>query len=98
VFNEQDIKGTSVLLENAKVIAMGEVSLTPTDSAQNEGDQQDNQTQSFLVTLEVSPEQAARLVHGINNYELYAGLRGSEVTIDKDLGVSDLTMLGDSVR
>jgi pilus assembly protein CpaB len=97
VFNEQDIKGTSVLLENAKVIAMGETSLTPTQKSEGD-DQQNTEVQSFLVTLEVSPEQAARLVHGINNYELYAGLRGSEVTIDKDLGVSDLTMLGDSVR
>jgi pilus assembly protein CpaB len=101
VFNEQDIKGTSVLLENAKVIAMGETSLTPAQTSQGDdqqNDQQNSEVQSFLVTLEVSPEQAARLVHGINNYELYAGLRGSDVKIDNDLGVTDLTMLGDSVR
>ena len=29
VFNEQDVKGTSVLLDNIKVIAMGDASLTP---------------------------------------------------------------------
>ena len=49
---------------------------------------------SFLVTLEVTPEQATRLVHGINNYTLYAGLRGSEVKVDPKLSVNDLTIAG----
>ncbi len=47
------------------------------------------------MTLEVTPEQAARLVHGINNYTLYAGLRGSELKVNPKLSVNDLTMLGD---
>jgi pilus assembly protein CpaB len=96
VFNDQDVKGTSVLLDNIKVIAMGDASLTP--AQQPEGtDGEATQTEgeaSFLVTLEVTPEQAARLVHGINNYTLYAGLRGSEVKVDPNLAVNDLTMLG----
>ena len=52
----------------------------------------------FLVTLEVTPEQATRLVHGINNYTLYAGLRGSEVKVDPKLAVNDLTMLGGTTK
>ena len=37
-------------------------------------------------------------MHGINNYTLYAGLRGSEVKVDPKLTVNDLTMLGGSVK
>jgi pilus assembly protein CpaB len=100
VFNEQDVKGTSVLLDNIKVIAMGDASLTP---AQQPAEGEDGQAQqqnapSFLVTLEVTPEQATRLIHGVNNYTLYAGLRGSEVKVDPKLNVNDLTMLGSNVR
>lgn len=88
--------GTSILLDNVKVIAMGDASLTPVQPT-GEGDAA-QQSASFLVTLEVTPEQAARLVHGINNFTLYAGLRGSELKIDPNLSVSDLTMLKDKVR
>ena len=96
VFNDQDVKGTSVLLDNIKVIAMGDASLTPAQTPEGEdADAQPTEGEaSFLVTLEVTPEQATRLVHGINNYTLYAGLRGSEVKVDPKLAVNDLTMLG----
>ena len=88
--------GTSILLDNVKVIAMGDASLTPAQGA--EGGDPAQQSASFLVTLEVTPEQAARLVHGINNYTLYAGLRGSELKIDPNLSISDQTVLKDKVR
>lgn len=103
VFNDQDVKATSILLDNVKVIAMGAQSLTPQALPQN-GEEADpnaatvNGTPQFLVTLEVTPEQAARLVHGINNYTLYAGLRGSELKVDPNLSVSDLTLLTDRTR
>lgn len=96
VFNEQDVKGTSILLDNVKVIAMGDASLTPAQTP--EGEEAPATAPSFLVTLEVDSQQAARLVHGVNNYTLYAGLRGSELKIDPDLAVSDLTMLTDKTR
>ncbi len=101
VFNDQDVKGTSVLLDNVKVIAMGQASLTPqptTDANGEEQQQQQQQVPSFLVTVEVSPEQATRLVHGINNYTLYAGLRGAEVKVNPKLSVNDLTILGNAVK
>ncbi|HMM96954.1 RcpC/CpaB family pilus assembly protein [Phycicoccus sp.] len=88
--------GTSILLDNAKVIAMGDASLTPAPTTADGG--QPAQSASFLVTLEVTPEQAVRLVHGINNYTLYAGLRGSELKIDPNLSISDQTMLKDKTR
>ena len=97
VFNEQEVQGTSVLLDNIKVIAMGQTSLTP-QPAPTEGEEQDQAVPRFLVTLEVTPEQATRLVHAINNYELYAGLRGSEVKVDPKLTVNDLTVLGGAVK
>jgi pilus assembly protein CpaB len=92
VFNDQDVKGTSVLLDNIKVIGMGDSSLTPEPAAEGE-DAPGSNVPSFLVTLEVTPEQATRLVHAINNYTLYAGLRGSELKVDPKLNVNDLTML-----
>ena len=98
VFNEQDVQGTSILLDNVKVIAMGDASLTPAQNTGEEGDAGAAGTPTFLVTLQVSPEQAARLVHGINNYTLYAGLRGSELDVDPNLSVTDLTMLKDATR
>ena len=98
VFNEQDVQGTSVLLDNVKVIAMGQTSLTPQAAPTPRVRRPQAATPSFLVTLEVTPEQAVALVHGINNYTLYAGLRGSEVKVDPKLAVNDLTMLGGSVK
>lgn len=98
VFNDQDVKGTSVLLDNIKVIAMGDASLTPAQQPAEGEEAPAANAPSFLVTLEVTPEQATRLIHGINNFTLYAGLRGSEVKVDPKLAVNDLTMLGSNVR
>ena len=98
VFNEQDVQGTSVLLDNIKVIGMGDTSLTPQPAATEGEEDQQAVAPGFLVTLEVTPEQATRLVHGINNYTLYAGLRGSEVKVDPKLAVNDLTILGGAVK
>lgn len=97
VFNEQDIQGTSVLLDNIQVIGMGNTALQAgQQGAQNgaEGGEAApaQQAPSFLVTLAVTPEQATKLVHGINQYVLYAGLRGAEVKVDPKLNVNDITI------
>lgn len=91
VFNDLDVRGTSVLLDDVLVLGMGQRSLTP---AQTEGEQDPN-AGGFLVTLAVTPEQATRLVHAIQQYALYAGLRsdGLEIT-PPDLTITDLTILG----
>jgi pilus assembly protein CpaB len=97
-FNEADVKATSVLLDDVKVIAMGDASLTPqapqsTDQNADEENPNGNATPQFLVTVEVTPKDATRLIHGINNYTLYAGLRGSELKVDPDLYVLDQDLL-----
>jgi pilus assembly protein CpaB len=96
-FNEADLKATSILLDNVKVIAMGPATLTPTQPTTTaEGDQQAQEQQpqspAFLVTVEVNPQQAAKLIHGINNYTLYAGLRGAELKVDPKLTITDQDM------
>lgn len=97
-----DASATSVLLDNVKVIAMGNTLLTPTQQQQQAAQTGDEAAQQqpggFLVTVEVDPAQAARLIQGVNNYTLYAGLRGSELKVDPNLQVSDLTMLKDKTR
>jgi pilus assembly protein CpaB len=83
---------TQVLLPDVQVIAMGASALTPGEVQVDENGQpvqQQQQGQSFLVTVAVTPEDAARLVHGINNFELYAGLRGDEVDVEQSLGTNN---------
>lgn len=98
--NEADVKGTSVLLEDVLVIGMGDTALTP---GQNSGAKGEDATQasapSFLVTVAVTPKDAARLIHGINNGELYAALRGADVKMAgvprvDDLNIFDLSGVG----
>ena len=63
--------------------------------------QQNQQAQSqgaqFLVTVSVSPEEAVRLVHGINApYTLYAGLLGDNTTVNPGLSTDDRGYFGGS--
>ena len=101
--NAADVRGTSVLLDDVLVIAMGQSALNPgtnssstsndqSNNNQSNNNQQNNNTASFLVTVAVSPQNAAKLVHGINNGTLYAGLRGSDVKMDGVKRVDDLNL------
>lgn len=94
-FNDLDIKGTAVLLPDAMVIGMGNAT---TGSAPKPTETANAQAQSggasFLVTLAVSPADSVRLVHAINNYTLYAGLRGSKVTMPPGLQADDTDPFG----
>lgn len=100
VLNDADVQGTSVLLEDVLVIGMGDTALTP---GQNTTTKKDEATQasapSFLVTVAVTPKDAARLIHGINNGQLYAALRGADVKMTSvprvdDLNIFDLSGVG----
>jgi pilus assembly protein CpaB len=98
--NEADVQGTSVLLDDVLVIAMGDTALTP-GATSGGGDESGAKTSapSFLVTVAVSPQDAARLVHGINTGDLYAALRGADVNMSNvprvdDLNLFDLTGVG----
>ncbi len=78
--------GTHVLFDDVLVIAIGATALTP---AQPNGQATAAQQGGTLVTLALSPEQAPRLVHALQNGTLYAGLRGSDVKIDSALVVTE---------
>lgn len=99
--NDADVKGTSVLLDDVLVIAMGGTALTPgQNSTTKDGEAAPAASApSFLVTVAVTPKDAARLVHGINTGELYAALRGSDVKMAgvprvDDLNLFDLSGVG----
>jgi pilus assembly protein CpaB len=98
--NEADVQGTSILLEDVLVIAMGDSALTPGQKpASDEKEATQTSAPSFLVTVAVSPKDAARLVHGINTGELYAALRGADVKMAgvprvDDLNLFDLSGVG----
>ena len=85
-------QATSVLLDNIQVIGIGATPLqggaVTTAPADEEGTEQ-QQGASYLVTLAVTPEQATKLVHAVNQYTLYAGLRGSEVKVNPKLKTTD---------
>lgn len=79
-FNDLGLNGTTVLLDEVQVIAMGNTPLAAPKKAETE-DAAATQAPSFLVTVAVTPEQSLRLAHGINQYTLYAGLRGPDVKV-----------------
>jgi pilus assembly protein CpaB len=97
--NEAEVQGTSVLLDDVLVIAMGDSALTPGAKSGEEEEDVKTTAPSFLVTVAVSPKDAARLVHGINTGDLYAALRGADVNMSNvprvdDLNLFDLTGVG----
>lgn len=93
-------QATNVLLDNIQVIGIGaqplQSGVAPTAPADGEEAAANAQAQgaSFLVTLAVTPDQATKLVHGVNSYTLYAGLRGAEVKVDPKLVTTDKTVFG----
>lgn len=100
--NDNDVKGTSVLLDDVQVIGMGDAPLAApanpaaddkkSGTADSKSKSSASEAASFLVTVAVTPEQATKLIHGINDYELYAALRGSDVKIDPNAQVNDMTI------
>ena len=80
---------TQVLLQDVLVIAVGNTSLTPVAS----GSAPDAAAAaSVLLTVALPPEDATRLVHGIQTGRLYAGLRGTDVKVDLAGSVSDASL------
>jgi len=95
ILNENDVKGTSLLLPDVQVIAMGDSPLAGA-AAQPAPEGQSPTAQGasggFLVTVAVKPTDAPLLIHGIQNRTLYAALRGSDVQIDPKQEVTDLQL------
>lgn len=95
VINDNDIKGTSLLIDDVQVIGMGETALSaPRNQSAEDAEATQEKVPSFLVTLAVKPADATKIVHGINEYTLYAALRGSDVKIDPKAQVNDMTIFG----
>lgn len=98
--NDADVNGTSVLLDDVLVIAMGDAALNPgsqpaqatTDAKGAKNGQPANAAASFLVTVAVTPANAARLIHGINNGTLYAALRSADLKVGSAPNVNDLNL------
>ena len=80
---------TRVLLDDALVIAVGTTSLTPPANASASGQAQ---ASGSLVTVALAPDEAAKLVHGIQTGTLYAGLRGIDTKTNLTQIVSDSTL------
>jgi len=90
-YNSFGFKGTSVLLDDVLVIGMGQTPLNAPKPSEGEQAAASKAAQSFLVTLAVSPQDSVRLVHAINGYTLYAGLRGSDVKFPENFEAADDT-------
>lgn len=82
---------TRVLLDDVQVIAMGEVSLTPTAPAAD-GEAAAAPVPGALLTVAVTPADAVRLVHGIQTGSLYAALRGTDAKVDLGKVVSEASL------
>ncbi len=95
LINENGVKGTSLLMGDVQVIAMGDAPLAGA-AAQPLQDGQSPTSQGaaggFLVTVAVKPSDAPLLIHAIQNRTLYAALRGSDVQIDPKQEVTDLQL------
>lgn len=78
-------KATKILLPRALIIAIGNQVVPvngPTTSAT-----------SSLITLAVSPQQAAKLIHGIQTLSLYFGLLGNSVDLSQAISITDANIL-----
>ena len=82
-------KTTRVLLDDVLVIAIGTTSLTPPAAANGQAPPAATGT---LVTVALTPDTAAKLVHGIQTGTLYAGLRGTDTKANLAQIVSDATL------
>jgi len=83
---------TRVLLDDVLVIAMGEASLTPAQTTTADGEAAPAPVRGALMTVALSPADAARLVHGVQTGTLYAALRGTDAKIDLGKVVSEASL------
>jgi pilus assembly protein CpaB len=83
---------TRVLLDDVLVIAMGEASLTPAQPTTADGEAAPAPVRGALMTVALSPADAARLVHGVQTGTLYAALRGTDAKIDLGKVVSEASL------
>lgn len=80
---EVDNSYTELLLPRTSVIAVGQSSLKP-----REDDDDDEDIATTILTLAVTQGEAERIVHAINNGELYFGLLSSASATGAGAGVT----------
>lgn len=90
--NGQGAKETRVLLDDVLVIAVGATALTPVGQPTGTSPQTPSAEAKTLVTLALPPDQATRLVHGIQTGQPYAGLRGADAKVNTAVAVSDASL------
>ncbi len=94
--NDADVRSTSVLLGDVLVIGMGQSALSSAQGAGGTGGADapadSGSPASFLVTVAVSPADAARLVHAVHEGSLYAALRGAGARLGTAPRVDDLNL------
>jgi pilus assembly protein CpaB len=93
--NGTDIEGTSLLLDDVLVIGMGSTALNPGSQA-GAAAGAPAAAPGYLVTVAVTPDQAARLIHAINAGTLYAVLRSSDLKMSNTPTVTDLNIFAGS--
>jgi pilus assembly protein CpaB len=93
--NGADVEGTSLLLDDVLVIGMGSTALNPGTQAGTAAGTP-AAAPGYLVTVAVTPHQAARLIHAINAGTLYAVLRSSDLKMAGTPTVTDLNIFSGS--
>ena len=78
-------KATKILLPKALIIAVGN-QVVPTETPTSS-------STSALITLAVTPYQAAKLIHGVQTLSLYFGLIGNLVNVDQAISITDANVL-----
>ncbi|QGN56706.1 Flp pilus assembly protein CpaB [Nostocoides sp. HKS02] len=91
--NGAGVAGTSVLLDDVLVIGMGSTALNPgTPTTPGAAAPAAAAAPGFLVTVALSPHNAARLIHAISSGSLYAVLRSSDLKMANTPTVTDLNL------
>ncbi len=83
-------KESRILLEKVTVIGIDSVSNAPATSTAGPTAAPDSGTDSVIVTVSISPNDAVRLVEAIDTTTLYAALRGEGAQGDVNYVVSNL--------
>lgn len=94
--NGNAVKGTSLLMPDVLVIAMGDSPLAgPAAAPPAEGQSATaaGASGNYLITVAMKPADATQLIQAVNSGRaLYAALKGSDVKLDPALQVTDLQL------
>lgn len=85
----ENLRDTRVLLPRVSVLAVG----TTTSAKSGNGDENADETaDTSIVTVAVTPEEAAKLVHGANTGTLYFALLNGSTDVESGQGVDDTNL------